>query len=198
MNGTYTPNLKYAENKVKEYERRGWKSIDWSHIFDKQTPEDKEAGKPRHMSKRYFRSYLNKVEPFKFFKSIKLSGDGILEQKKLINGYITEVYIHFQYPIWNVKRESRFEVQFETGAKVIFTDDFLDKVYDVDYDCDAAIYYCTHAKDCRMPVCDHKRAHELNHECIEGCNMHKSARCEVLYDYTNIGETTVGKGILED
>lgn len=198
MNGYYACNLRSIEDKLRRYGQRGWKILTQEYMFENQTIWQKQNHEPRYLKKCWRRHYLSTPAPKDFIKTKRLVGTGILGNKKLINGYVTDIFIHFQFPEWTMKRESRFEITFETGAKVIFTDDFLEKVYDTDYDCDEAIYYCSHSGRCGMPICDHKQAHALNHECHEGCNFQPEARCEVLYDYTNIGETTVGKGILDD
>jgi hypothetical protein len=190
-------NLFHSQKMAKLYNSRGWRLMSTWGIWDDHTTKDGQKIINFNLYPRW-KDYRTFVKPYLFNKSIKLDGEGIFGLKKSISGYVSEVYIHFQQPTWETKRESRFEVKFETGAKVVFTDDFLDPVYDTDYETDQAVYYCTKNMNCRSPMCDHMSAHALNDECHGGCNMDKEAQCQKLYDFTNLCETTVGKGILED
>jgi hypothetical protein len=189
-------NVKYAESKAKEYARRGWRDNVYLWQFETQGPDDKANGVPRQLRESGMKDTVE-IKPNRFLKYTKLNGNGLLGVKKLINGVVTGVFVHFQDPDWVSKREARFEITFETGAKVVFTSDFMDRVYDVDYETDHAIHYCSKSMECVMPFCDHGNAHQHGPECDEGCSSVKDAKCEVLYDYTELGDTTYGKGALD-
>lgn len=130
-----------------------------------------------------------------FIKTNPILGDGIFGPKKLINGTISNVFIHFLYPKWNVKRESRFEVTFETGARGLFTSDYLDQIYDTDYTPEDNLYQCNMTDSCTIKGCPHKQFHICDHECSDKCFRYPEAECLPAYDYENLMSTTSEKGL---
>jgi len=132
-----------------------------------------------------------------FLDSISIKGDGFFGHKQLINGTISNVYVHFLYPKWKVKRESRFEVLFETGARGIFTSDYLDVVYDTDYDVDESLVYCN-SVDPNDPICfgcSHRTYHKHTSDCDSICWKRKRNTCVVEYNYSTLIDTTCGKAL---
>jgi len=137
--------------------------------------------------------YYTRILDSTFYKTIKLDSAGLIGQKKLINGTIINIFVHFIYPNWESKREPRYEVLFETGARGIFTGDRLDRVFDTDFDVDEKISQCN-IKNCQIKTCDHKLIHLNDNECNETCFCNKNQSCEPLFDYTQLCELTIHKG----
>ena len=130
------------------------------------------------------------------YEKVILDGHGLLGPKKLINGTITEVYVHFMYPKWKQKREARYEVLFDTGAIGLFTGDRLDRVFDTDFDLDEKLCFCDKAK-CNVH-CTHKGLHIGTDECNKSCLFEQQQSCKVIYDYSQLCETTIQRGFIED
>jgi len=145
------------------------------------------------------RSYWTQtITPQHFYEYAKLEGDGLLGPKKLINGTITQVYVHFIYPKWEFKREARYEVLFDTGAKGIFTGDRLMRVFDTDFDLDEKMCFCNETNCKCNQGCSHKGLHIGTDECKETCQHKLSQKCIVVYDYSQLCETTIQRGLIED
>ncbi len=145
-----------------------------------------------HIKKTRWSAYPYKIEDF--LKYISVRGDGVFGPKKLINGVVTEVYVHFLYPKWERKRETRFKVLFETGASGIFTSDYLERVYDVDYDGDEKLHYCGgQYMDCQL--CHHQGYHKGDTFCTDQCNKNDSKSCLTIYDYNTLLDKTCGKAL---
>ena len=130
--------------------------------------------------------------------------------KNLINGYITNVFIHFLYPDWERKRELRYEILFETGAKGIFTGDMIKRVWDTDIDIDQKIMQgCVNSgRYMECSTCGHAGVHEYGKSyCDEVCKpknkilmtntniKQEHIPCQPLIDYSNFMDTTHGKGL---
>ena len=139
-----------------------------------------------------------------FIQYVPITGEGFFGQKQLINGVITDVYVHFLYPKWERKRESRYKVLFETGASGIFTSDYLEQVYDTDIEPDEVLYRCSHSHGCKSKHCTHKHVHEkLTNKsslvtatpCDMPCFEFRDAKCEIVYDYNTLIDTTCGKAL---
>lgn len=149
--------------------------------------------------RRYWHSQYSAAFSIRDFTKDKIiTSDGMYGHKQLLNGYIKEVYIHFLYPTWNTKRESRFEVMWENGSSGIFTDDYLDRVYDVDYSVDDSLYQCSHSSTCDITNCDHKSVHYEDEECTQGCNYNSEATCRTICDLDNLIDMCSGKGKIDD
>jgi len=131
-----------------------------------------------------------------FLDFIKLKGDGIFGPKRLINGYITEVYIHFLLGKWTTKRECRYKVLLETGAGGIFTNDYLKRVYNTDIELDEKLMDGCKCMDCHVrSMCDHKDVHIYDpKECDIPCNV-SDHKCQAIYDYTDFFDTTHGTAL---
>ena len=176
-NQKYCPNIMGSINKAKAYRAKG---------IVKQERWNKE------------------IVPRDFIENIVIKGDGVFGPRKLINGYITEVYVHFLYPRWERKREARYFVQLESGAGGIFTDDYLTRVYDEDFSVtDTFMKPCPVAKTgegCLMiDMCTHSIIHEENHECSCICPVSEMS-CDTMLKYENFFDTTHGmaKDLIEE
>jgi len=135
-----------------------------------------------------------------FYNEVKLEPSGLFGPKELINGYITDVFVHFIYPKWEYKREARYGLIFDTGATAIYTADMLDRVFDTDFDADEKIMVCPNVNKCQHLRCDHKGVHINNHECPDSCDVLKEGegRCSALYDFSKLIETTTQRGMLDE
>ena len=170
-NDMYCLNLNWAYEKAKKLKDLGVK-INNKHYYYHQEPVSR-----------------------MFFDYKKIDPTGVLGPKRLINGYVTQVFVHFIYPNWESKRESRYEVQFETGARGIFTGDHLRKVYDTDYEeTDTMMNRCSAADRCPRTSCPHKLVHEKTFDCDDICELSES-KCKAIYDYSDIMTTTHGKAL---
>lgn len=133
-----------------------------------------------------------------FLETFPINGSGIFGPKKLINGFITKVYVHFLYPKWKRKRESRYEVLFETGARGIFTNDYLKRVWDTDYDIDEKLMVgCTKQHNTGMhkcSFCTHTTVHLYESGCDNFCN-YTDTICKSIFDYTDFMNTTCGEAL---
>lgn len=169
-NGRYVPNVISARNQANYFNSKGIKPNTNSY---------------------WGRSTWKSTD---FFRYIEIKGDGFFGPKKLINGYISEIYVHFLYPTWATKRESRYEVTFDTGARGIFTSDYLDRVYDTDLDLDFKMMAgCENASECPWAdTCDHTDIHMYTEECEKELICSK---CKPIVDYTNLFNTTHGKAL---
>jgi hypothetical protein len=173
-NDKYSPNVMAAIAQAKSYKHRG-------------------IQKP----KRYAWERYLEYAPRDFLEFIKIEANGILGPKQLVNGYVKQVYVHFIYPRWNTKREGRYEIVFETGAKGIWTNDYMVRVYDTDYEVDENLMAgCEFDKTCSVVNCDHRKVHFYNKECDEPCfhNMSHNG-CYTIYDYSRLFETTHGMAL---
>jgi len=161
----------------------------------------KKATRVREMGKKIKAHwYHREIHPTDYVDYVQIRGDGVLGPKKTINGVITDVFVHFLYPKWERKRESRFKVQFETGASGIFTSDYLDKVFDTDYEPDESLCYCDSVgvDDMMCTGCGHKGYHFKTPDCETICWKRKRNTCRVEYDYDQLINTTSGKGLEYD
>lgn len=138
-------------------------------------------------------SISKNIQPRELFEYIPILGDGVFGPKQLVNGYVTEIYVHFLYPKWVTKREARYKLTFDSGASGIWTNDYITRVYDTDYEVDEKMMAgCPYAMQCKVVKhCDHHEVHEFNGECNISCDP-LSRTCEPLYDYTNFFDTTHG------
>jgi hypothetical protein len=172
-NDKYVPNLFDSINKFNYYHAKGIKIKPKSHYY-----------------------WHDEWGPSRFFKNLKIKGNGIFGPKKLINGYITNVFIHFIHPKWERKRESRYEILFETGAKGIFTNDYIERVFDTDYDRDDSLCGpCVGTLVCPILFCKHRYHHIREKECYKSCEISSgidNSQCPVIFDYSTLGEMTYG------
>jgi hypothetical protein len=172
-NRNYSPNVLAAVGQAKSYKHKG-------------------IERP----KRYTWERDLAYQPGEFLEFIEIKPDGILGPKRLFNGFVSQVYVHFIYPRWNTKREARYEIIFETGAKGIWTNDYMRQVYDTDYEPDENLMNaCKLGESCVVP-CDHKKVHFYTDECDDGCfvDMHHKG-CDCIYDYSRLYETTHGTAL---
>jgi hypothetical protein len=143
---------------------------------------------------------LEDVRPTDFMEYTNITADGIFGPKRLINGYVTQVYVHFLEPKWNTKRECRYEITFDNGVRGIWTNDYMERVYDTDYELDEHLMDgCPHSANCRT-TCDHREVHFHNEECDTACFKRQLHVCKTIYDYTNFFDTThkVGMELKDD
>jgi hypothetical protein len=171
-NTKYCPNLFASINQLKAY---------------------KHAGKTK---KHHW--YPNKREDYSirdFMEFIPITPAGVLGPKQLFNGYITQAYVHFIYPRWDKKREARYEITFETGARGIFTNDYIDRVYDTDIEVDEKLMDgCPNSSICTTN-CDHRDVHLFDDECNIECFNDLHHVCTPIYDYTELFNTTHGMAL---
>ena len=174
-NDKYPINLLAALERLQWFKSRGIKrkvKMSWS----------------QHVNQYQFRAH-------DFIDRVSVSADGILGPKKLINGYVQEVYVHFIYPKWERKREARYKVLFETGASGIFTSDFLEPVFDTDYDMGDEIHICDYANKCSSN-CTHGELHTTNGNCCnEPCWNKPDSQCVPVYEFDTLMDTTCGKAL---
>jgi len=157
---------------------------------------DRYNADPNIITKSYASSaFSSSSEPFDFYKKKKLDAEGVLGSKKLINGVVINVFVHFMDPKWYMKREARYDILFETGARCILTGDRLDRVFDTDFDIDERANQCL--SKCIVRCCSHKEIHIHDEECDKGCAFGEGL-CQPIYDYTNLRDLTVGKGSIID
>ena len=102
--------------------------------------------------------------------------------------------MHFIYPKWERKREARYKVLFETGASGIFTSDYLEPVFDTDYDIGDNMFVCDHANTCKAQ-CLHGKSHTDSGNCNEHCWNHPGSRCVPVYEFDTLMDTTCGKAL---
>lgn len=209
MNNEILLNANGAKAKAHEFKVKGLYYVVYSAWIDRKTMAIKEKyqeifKKHLHLLHRqengegFIYSELRRKRPYEFHKTAKIYGDGVLGRKKSVEGYITEIYIYMKYPQWKSKREARYEVMFDTGAKAIFTADWLKKSFTTDYDYGENLSVCEFSWNCDCSNCDHKEPHEYNEECEDKCDRYGQDKgCIKLYDYSNLTDLTVGKGILE-
>ena len=155
----------------------------------------REQGKTRRNPRNWSRS-LTQYEYEDFIDEVSIGGDGFFGPKRLINGVVTNVFVHFLYPKWERKRESRFEVLFETGAKGIFTSDYLDVVYDTDYEPDQSLYVCpaVNLNKIQCRECKHRNHHIGESACKTSC-VWSGTTCRNVYDFNTLIDTTCGKAL---
>ena len=132
-----------------------------------------------------------------FVETTKIKADGILGDKTLINGWINNVYIHFLFPKWERRREARYEIVFETGARGIFTSDYFDRVYDTDFDWQDAMTQCSYAEQCDIECWGaHDKLHVHRETCDLPCQYSRTkSACVPMYDYRNVFDLTYGKAL---
>jgi len=174
IGGKYIPNIVDAIRKYLYYENLGY-----TYKRDNQV---------------YTHDFLS---PTAFQEPLTISPEGLFGPKRLINGYITEVYVHFIYPKWRTKREARYHVKFDTGADGMFTSDYLDRVFDTDIDVDEKLSVCDQSQ-CGHLTCDHKQVHKPNSECKQPCNIYTNQKCVSFYDYNSLCETTIQRGLIDE
>jgi hypothetical protein len=143
--------------------------------------------------KRYSH-YTNDIKITDLVEYKEIKADGIFGPKQRINGYITNIFVHFLYPKWHTKRECRYEITLDTGAKGIWTNDYLQKTYTTDYDVDEALMKACTAEYCNITNCDHKKIHIKDHDCTVPCNV-SGHICTPIFDYSNLFDTTHGMGL---
>lgn len=208
MNNKLLLNYKAAQFKAKQYQQQDIFRVPNYLIKDgKISPEHKKSFRDgidllrrRENSTSYIFGYtqISRFVDTDFYKFETISGNGVLGLKNRVEGYITDVFIYMKYPIWKSKREARYEVLFDTGAKAIFTADWLKKTFTTDYDFGEVLSICEFAYNCDCNNCDHKKPHIYNVECEDKCNRYEQDKgCIKIYDYSNLADLTVGKGILE-
>ena len=132
-----------------------------------------------------------------FVETTKIKADGVLGDKTLINGWINNVYIHFLFPKWERRREARYEITFETGARGIFTSDYFDRVYDTDFDWQDAISLCPYSKQCDI-TCHggHDNIHVHKDTCDLPCQRTLQLEsCVSMYNYRDLFDRTYGKAL---
>jgi hypothetical protein len=171
-NNKYVSNILAATNQAKAYEHAGVqrKATTWQRV--------------------------RLIQPRELLEFIEIKGDGIFGPKRLFNGYVTEVFVHFIHPRWNTKREARYEITFETGAKGIWTNDYITRVWDNDFEIDEALSGgCDSTQETCPPSCKHRGVHNKDNECEETCFINASAKCHTIYDYTNLFDTTHGTAL---
>lgn len=171
-NRNYAVNILDALDKAKYFRRQGF------------TVKDSRGWNPRP----------RKISPGDFIKTVKIDGAGVFGPKQLINGWITEVYIHFLWPDWEKKREARYFVTFETGASGLFTDDYMDRVWDTDFQGDEVLMEgCIHEDRCPTGLrCEHKGIHMLQNDCHLDCAWSDTS-CKPILDYRDFFNTSHGK-----
>lgn len=136
--------------------------------------------------------------------------------KKLVNGWVKSVYVYFIQNRWKSKREARYEVVFENGASAIITDDYMERVYDTDYDWESEAYACPSQVGLFALVdeedqnffcgqfCSHKKLHKHKSSCERDCDnmfnvpkeLHLENKCAMIYSYEDMFEQTWGLGEL--
>lgn len=157
----------------------------------------KKTGNKKVLVKRNKWWYNNNFSIKDFIKKTEIKGDGIFGPKTLINGTIREVYVHFLWNKWEKKREARYLVYWENGTHGIFTSDYLERVYDYDYDTDDHMYVCPEGDKCTIGACTHRKLHmNDDNECNDTCHV-SGVQCEVVYDLWDLPNMCSGKG-LED
>ena len=160
-----------------------------------QTNSLQKRGKRKPKERHSWMSDLNFV-PNDFYQYVSIKKDGIFGPKTLINGYVTNVYVHFLYPKWERKREARYEILLETGAKGIWTNDYINKVYDTDYSEEDSLLDGCKYQHCNMKLnCDHTNVHlHIPGECDTPCLV-SGNKCSYIYDYRNFMDTTHGTAL---
>jgi hypothetical protein len=135
--------------------------------------------------------YMEDTKANDFLEFTQIKPDGIYGPKKLINGYVTNVFVHFLEPRWNTKRECRYELTFDNGVKGIWTNDYMQRVFDEDYGLDEHMMEgCPQGKTCSAS-CNHKLVHMYDdRECNDKCWRKEGHVCQTIYDYTNFFDTT--------
>ena len=169
----YASNLLAAVNHSKWCNKNGMKIKRYSYNYN---PED--------------------TKPNDFMEFTRIKPDGLFGPKQLINGYVTNVFVHFLEPRWNTKRECRYELTVDNGVKGIWTNDYMDRVFDEDYGLDERMMDgCPHSSKCSA-ACNHRLVHMYDdRECNDRCWRKAGHICQAIYDYTNFFDTTHKMGM---
>jgi hypothetical protein len=136
---------------------------------------------------------LEPIPPSDLIEYIPILGHGLLGSKRMVNGWVWEVYVHFLYPTWDGKRETRYMIKFENGAYGYWTDDYMHRVYDIDIDYGQRnlMVGCTHPT-CR--VCGHGNVHLETPLCERG-TCSKGCICKSVFNYDNLWNFTHGTAL---
>lgn len=126
-----------------------------------------------------------------------IQGHGLLGYKRVVNGWVWEAYVHFLYPKWEAKRETRYMIRFENGASGVWTDDYMHRVYDtdIDYGQENLMVGCESANENCGEYCIHAIEHIEQHECDYPCNLSKTKHCKPVFNYDNLWDFTHGTAL---
>jgi hypothetical protein len=136
------------------------------------------------------------LQPKAYMNKITLTPDGVLRGIKQPYGTITGVYVHF-FDTWKTKREARYHVTFDHGARVVITNDWITRTWATTYPEGVTLNTCNfdHKRaDSRCEVCGHREVHKERFECGWNCNYNDSLKCKSVMDYRTQNMFVVHKG----
>jgi hypothetical protein len=139
-----------------------------------------------------------KILPDDYFEKVVLQADGVLHHIKQPYGHISGVYVHFM-STWKSKREARYHVTFDHGARVIITNDWITRSYSTTCDMGSRLYVCNKAGQTdACKICDERMVHKHDKFCEQTeCAMAgKGTFCVPVQDYErqNVGVVYKGPG----
>ena len=131
----------------------------------------------------YFKINNNPITLMDFYKRITLGPDGVLNGIKRPYGTIVGVYVHF-FPTWKTKREARYHVLFDHGAKVVITNDWITRSWKTTYPEDQVFNQCAiENENDACTTCEHKHFHIENKLCKKRCVISDTEKCETVLNY---------------
>jgi hypothetical protein len=137
------------------------------------------------------------LNPSVFQNVVDLKPDGVLRGVKQPYGTITGVYVHF-FDSWNTKREARYHVTFDHGARVVITNDWISRTWATTYPEGSTFLTCGYefkhsTKHCK--TCPHSEVHKPKYECDSICaNVKQHAECLTVMDYREQNMFVVHRG----
>ena len=136
------------------------------------------------------------VEPKAYQDVVTLKPDGVLRGIKQPYGTITGVYVHF-FDTWKTKREARYHVTFDHGARVVITNDWISRSWATTYPEGVTFKTCGIGhKRIRLEcsICLHLKVHKEKHECSFQCRHTDAPPCATVMDYREQNMFVVHKG----
>lgn len=136
------------------------------------------------------------IQPKDYMDKITLKPDGVLRGIKQPYGTITGVYVHF-FDNWKTKREARYHVTFDHGARVAITNDWITRTWATTYPEGVTLNTCGFVDkktDPNCELCSHKVVHKDRFECDLNCKYNDESRCNSVMDYRTQNMFVVHKG----
>ena len=136
------------------------------------------------------------VEPKTYQDVVTLKPDGVLRGIKQPYGTITGVYVHF-FDTWKTKREARYHVTFDHGARVVITNDWISRSWATTYPEEIVLNTCGFEgkhRGIQCSTCSHRKTHSEVHECSISCRTYTIGKCNTVMDYREQNMFVVHKG----
>jgi len=127
---------------------------------------------------------------------VMLKPDGVLRGIKQPYGTISGVYVHF-FSSWKTKREARYHVTFDHGARVVITNDWLTRSWATTYPEGVTFKTCGHSgkrNRVECSICSHIKVHKEKHECSFTCRHTDAPSCVTVMDYRDQNMFVVHRG----